>query len=192
MITSFPLGKHHESLATAEGRLHLSILLYSSQDGKEATIFLQQTGSLGEQQDPRCVFPPYSGQPDPGQCAASCHHCDWGRGCWSTDPGPCRWSTALAPGHFWTDLCNGSAPRRVARIFPCECYFTPHAGMLHNTGTDGAWGHTTQAGVYAHLQHSLAFCGTYYSPPTEWGFNPIPPCKSRVQEQLVLMFCFHV
>lgn len=128
MITSFPLGKHHESLATAEGRLHQSILLYSSQDGKEATIFPQQTGSLGEQQDPCCVFPPYSGQPDPGQCAASCHHCDWGRGRWSTDPGPAGGAQPLHQGTFGLIFAMDQHPEELHVFSPVNVTSHPMQG----------------------------------------------------------------
>lgn len=135
--------------------LDLSILRYSSQDGKEAAMSLQQMGS--------CVFPPYSGLPLPGQRDASCHPCDWERGPWSTDPGPSRWSTALA-------LSDGAlqwiSTQKSCTYFPLWTLLHSPCRYGQNTGMDGAWGHTTQAGAYAHLQHSLAFFGTY-SPPTE-------------------------
>lgn len=74
MITSSLWGSTVRTLLLLRRGSDLSILPYSSQDGKEAAMILQHRGSLGEWQEPRCYFQidvllpatPVTGKGDPG------------------------------------------------------------------------------------------------------------------------------
>lgn len=159
VITSFPLGKHHESLAPAEGRLwtwaphptppKIGKRLLCSFSRWEAWVSGRTHAVSFPQVSVLLPANPVSGTGDPGPLILLL----------------AGGAQPLHQGTFRLSFAMDQHPREL-HIFSPVCYFTPHAGMLQNTGTDSAWGHTIQAGVYAHLQHSLAFCGTY-SPLTE-------------------------
>lgn len=109
-------------------------------------MLLQQGGRSGRAQDPCCVLPPYSGQPFPGQCAASRHPCAWERGPWGTDGAPRRRSMVLAllppyaPRHPRTEFCNGLAAKIAAPIFLSSTPWTSlHTPCRHPANYRHSW-----------------------------------------------------